>query len=349
MRATIPARTSLTLVCTAGALAWTAACADTRIAPSYPGTLVLIADDATSTLAEIEPNGGHVRERYDVAAPVAAIATARNGQYAAVISESGSVVVCDLARQGRDAAWSVAGGGRVSGLVFADRRSTLAASFADSGEVQFLGRESGRVTRRVPTGCSSVVALELALEGDSIWALCDGPASLVRFDTDKGHVSERIALDGRPLAFAAGNSAKTSWVALATGADVAAWNPTHGRVQLGAGPVALAADFSGDHVVASACTTGELVWIVDDGRVTSTRVTVGPAESGAARAWPVYVDPDGRSAFVSIPAQGHVVVVDLETHAVRGAFEVGGQPGVIAWTLMRAPSDFESDSDSGSR
>lgn len=349
MRTTNPARTILARLCCATAIAWTTACAGTSIAPSYPGTLVLVADDSNSTLAEIEPNSGHVRERYDIAAPVAAIATARNGQYAAVISENGSVVVCDLGRQGRDAAWSLAGGARVSGLVFADRRTTLAASFADSGEVLFLGRESGRVTKRISTGCSSVVALKLAHEGDSIWALCDGPASLVRIDTDEGKVSQRVALDGRALAFAVGKSAETSWIALDSAAGVAAWNQKHGRVELGAGPIALAADFSGDHVVASSCSFGELVWIVDGGSVTSARVTIGPPESGAARAWPVYVDPDGRSAFVSIPAQGRVVVVDLKSHAVRGAFEVGGRPGVIAWRLMRAPSEFESNSDSGGR
>ncbi len=343
MRRSIPAGSIPLLACALSALA--PSCADTRIAPSYPGTLVLVADDASNSLAEVEPNGGHVRYRYAVPAPVAAIATARNGQYAAVISTSGAAVVCDLGRQGRDAEWSLAGHGRPTGLVFADRRSTLAASFADSGAILLVGRESGRVEGRIATECGSVVALQLAKRGDSIWALCDGPPALVRVDPDGARVVERRALDGSPSSFVVGDDEASAWIVIGSTGGAYAWNAAAGRVELGAGPAVLGADLHAQTVVASLSTRGELVVLRADGEAANVHIPV--AEPDGSRAWPVRVDPDGRWAFVAIAAEGRVVVVDLGTHAVRGAFDIGGAPGTIAWTLMRAPSEFESDSDSG--
>jgi len=54
----------------------TGCASSSAIAPSPPGTLLLVAEDATSRLAEIEPNSGHVRHRYPVAGPVVSIVLA---------------------------------------------------------------------------------------------------------------------------------------------------------------------------------------------------------------------------------------------------------------------------------
>jgi DNA-binding beta-propeller fold protein YncE len=130
---------------------------------------------------------------------------------------------------------------------------------------------------------------------------------------------------------------------------VDAWSSAHGRVALGKGPIALAGSFEAKKVVASSCARGALALIATDGTGVATWLTVGTPDPSAARAWPVYVDPDGRNAFVSVPHEGRVVVVDLGERIVRGAFPLGNTPGTIAWTFMRAPPEFESDSDSGAR
>lgn len=303
-----------------GAATFLAACESSSIAPSYPGTLVLVADDASGELLEIEPNGGHVRERYAVSAPVVAIATASNGQYAATIDPQGACVVLDLARQGRDAEWRLAGPGAVTGLAFADRRSTLAVSRAGSGDVLLVGRESGRVEARVATGCASVVALARATDGDALLAGCDGPPSIVRIDVARRAVVERLDLDVAPTSIAAG--------AFDHGARVGAG---------AAEPESVASDFEGRVLVTTASASGDLAVRAD----AREPARVALAAPDAAR-WPVVVDLDGRSAFVSIPREGRVVVVDLRALAVRGEYRVGGRPGALAWTLSRWPPETET-------
>lgn len=284
-----------------------ASCANTSIAPSYPGTLVLVADDATNTLLEIEPNSGHVRHRYDVEGPVVAVATARNGQYAATIDAQGDVVVCDLPRQGRDAAWRVDGGGAPTSLAFADRRSTLAAGFAGSGDVLLLGRESGRVEARIATGAGPIESLRIADGGDALLATrADGS-------------SARLDVAQRRLATSDGTSTSDASIT---------------------GPRARAHAVDDRVVATTSAATGELV-VVEHGHGEPARIAIAPAEPAATRAWPVAIDPDGRLAFVSLPDAGRVVVVDLRARSVRGAYEIGGRPGAIAWTLMRAPSEFD--------
>lgn len=308
-----------------------AACESSSIAPSYPGTLLLVANDASGELLEVEPNGGNVRERYAVVAPVVAIATASNGQYAATIDPHGAVVVVDLARQLNDGAWRLQTSGTVTGLVFADRRSTLAASCAGSGDVLLVGRESGRIEARVGTGCASVVALARSTDGDALLAGCDGPPSIVRIDVARRAVVERVALATAPTSIAAG------FVDHGT-------NPflPGDKFDLEWPPYAVASDFEGQVVVASCRHDGQLV-IVRNMGLEPDRVAIA-APDLAPTPWAVAVDPDGKVAFVSIVGEGRVVVVDLHANRVRGEYAVGGRPGALAWTVMRAPPEFGVDS-----
>jgi len=302
-------------------------CGGPGIAPSYPGTLVLVADDAANTLLEIEPNSGHVRHRYAVAGPVVAIATARNGQYAATIDARGDVVVCDLARQGIDATWQAAGSGRATGLVFADRRSTLAASFAGSGDVLLIGRESGRVEARIATDCASIVALSRSTDGDTLLAGCSGPDAIVRVDPAGRRVVERFELAATPTSIAAG--------AFENGTRAQPGRPRSAAFDFEVPPLALASDLAGRVLVASARSTGEVLIALEEHRGEPLRIQIAAAEPAPAP-WPVVVDPDGHHAFVSIAGEGRVVVVDLRAGEVRGEFTVGGRPGAVAWTLRRA-------------
>ncbi len=334
--------------CIAVLVASLASCAaDPSIAPSYPGTLVLVADDAAHTLLEIEPNGGHVRHAYAVEGPVVAIAIARNGQYAATIDADGDVVVCDLARQGIDAAWHVQRTGRASGLVFADRRSTLLAAFDGTGELAVLSRESGRQLGTIVSHAQGVQALARTPDGRRVALISGSPDGDDWIDLDepvrRGRVGARAPLD-----------------ALAPGSRGEVWSHARGEttvlftagsasagtaLEVGPAPLGLAVVPEGVRAVATCAATGELVLLDGTARTVVARVNVGPAEPGAQRAWPVIVDPDSRCAFVSVPTAGRVVVVDLRTHAVRGAYEVGGRPGALAWTLMRAPPEVGLDAE----
>lgn len=310
------------------------------IAPSPPGTLLLVAEDATSTLAEIEPNGGHVRHRYPIAGPVVSIALARNGQYAATIDARGEVVVCDLARQGIDARYRIAGAGTATAITFTDRRSTLAAAFAESGEVRVFGRESGRTERVIATGSASVVALCPGFEVGELVAACDGPARLVRLDAESGSTLESIALEGTATSLARGADFASTTVALDVNGRGALWSARRTIADEFEGSIALASTRVRDTIVASESSSGSLY--LHDG-TNSRRVHVANADPTAGNSWRTSLDPNARNAFVAIPDENRVVVVDVAAGSVRGEYAGLSRPGVIAWTFQRAPPEVGID------
>ncbi len=318
-------------------------CADLRIAPSYPGTILLVAEEGASALDEIEPNGGHIRWRYETNGPAVAIAVSRNGQYAATIEPSGQVVVDDLGFQRRDGAFHVAGPGRPTGLVFADRRSTLLAAFDGAGDLRVIERNSGQVERTIATGCGSVRGLVLAPDGKSALALCDAPASLVAIDLEKLTAGQPVATEGRVTSVTAHEASLGRWTTYEGLGDVVFRATPEGkdvRVPIGPPPLFVASDVRGGHVAVSCAATGELVLLDKSGQTVAARVSVGSAT--AERAWPVLVDPIGKNAFVCVPGEDRVVVVDPESHTVRGAYALGDRPGAIAWAFQRLPPEVGS-------
>jgi len=316
-----------------------AGCAsNSAIAPSPPGTLLLVAEDATSTLAEIEPNSGHVRHRYTVAGPVVSIALARNGQYAATIDATGEVVVCDLPRQGIDARYRIEGAGTVTALAFADRRSTLVASFDDAGDVRVFGRESGRLERAISTGSSRVIALCPGFAVGEIIAACEGPARLVRLDTESGRTLESVALDGTPRSLARGSDFQTTLVALDVGGHLELWSSGRRIAAAFEGPIELAPTRVEHTIVASEPASGSL-FILD--AAGSRRVRVASPDPSVTTPWRTALDPSGRYAFVAIPSSERVVVVDVASGSVRGEYTGLSRPSAIAWTFQRAPPGFD--------
>lgn len=318
-------------------------CADMRIAPSYPGTILLVAEDGAPALDEIEPNGGNIRWRYPTMGPAVAIAVSRNGQFAATIEPSGQVVIDDLGLQRQDGAFRVAGAGQATGLVFADRRSTLLASFDGSGDVLAFTRGSGQVERRIATGSGSVHGLVLAPDGKVALALCDAPAGIVAIDLEKLIPGARVATEARVTSVTAHDASLGRWTTLDGLGDVVFHRTPDGgdvRVPIGPPPLQVASDVRGGHVVVSCPATGELVLLDAIGPSVVARVGIGAAS--AERAWRVLVDPIGKNAFVSVPGEDRVVVVDPESHTVRGAYTVGDRPGAIAWAFQRLPPESGS-------
>lgn len=331
-------RTSLASLPLAGLVLFVGCTSSGAIAPSAPGTLLLVAEDATSTLAEIEPNSGHVRHRYSVAGPVVAIAASRNGQYAATIDARGEVVVCDLARQGIDARYRVEGAGAALGIAFADRRSTLVATFAGSGEVQVFGRESGRIERLIATGSSRVRALCPGFELGEIIAACDGPARLVCIDVESGTALETIALDGTPTALARGADFEATTVALDVDGHASLWSAGRSIAGSFEGSIALAPTRHADTLVASEPDSGSLILV---GEADSRRIRVAIPDSSGHSPWRAVLDPSGRNAFVAIPHEDRVVVVDVALCSVRGEYTGLARPGAIAWTFRRTHPEVE--------
>jgi len=318
-------------------------CADLRIAPSYPGTILLVAEEGTPALDEIEPNGGNIRWRYQTMGPAVAIAVSRNGQFAATIEPSGQVVVADLALQRQDGAFRVAGPGRPTGLVFADRRSTLLASFDGSGDLLAFTRGSGKVERTIATGSGSVHGLVLAPDGKVALALCDAPAGLVTIDLENLTAGPRVATQARVTSVTAHDAGSGRWTTFEGQGDVVfRRTPDAGdvRVPIGPPPLQVAADVRGGHVVVSCPATGELVLLDAAGPSVAARVRIGTPS--ADRAWAVLVDPIGKNAFVCVPGEDRVVVVDPQSHTVRGAYALDDRPGAIAWAFQRLPPEVGS-------
>lgn len=329
------------LSCTLLGLA--SACADLRIAPSYPGTIFLVAEEGTPALAEIEPNGGNIRWRYQTMGPAVAIAVSRNGQFAATIEPTGQVVVDDHGLQRQDGAFRVVGNGQPTGLVFSDRRSTLLASFDGSGDVLAFSRGSGKVERTIATGCGSVRGLVLAPEGKVALALCEAPTGIVAIDLDKLTAGQPEATSGRVISVTAHDANRGRWLTLEGSGDVVfRRTPAESdvRVAIGPPPLFVAADVRGGHLAVSCPATGELVLLDASGQAVSARVHVGSPSTD--RAWPVLVDPIGKNAFVSVPGEDRVVVVDPASRAVRGAYTLGDRPGAIAWAFQRLPPEVGS-------
>jgi hypothetical protein len=317
-------------------------CADLRIAPSYPGTIFLVAEESPPALAEIEPNGGNLRWRYPTMGPAVAVAVSRNGQFAATIEPSGQVVVDDLGLRRQDGAFRVVGTGQPTGLVFADRRSTLLASFDGSGDLLAFGKGSGQVERTVATGCGSVRGLVLTPDCERATAICDAPASLVTIDLDSFSVRARMATAGLVTSVTSQDEGSEHWngrwMTIAGSGDLAVhMGGETQRIPIAPPPLQVAADVNGEHVVVSCASTGELVLLEGDGRTIGARLSVG--RPAGDRAWPVLVDPIGRNAFVSIPGEDRVVAVDLETRTVRGAYTTLQRPGAIAWAFQRLPPE----------
>jgi hypothetical protein len=322
----------------AALLALAPGCADTRLAPSWPGSYVLVAERGERALAEIDPNGGRVRRRFDAEGATTAVAVSRNGQYAVTLTESGRYVVRDLALERRDGAHDLARPAQPVALVFADRRSTLLVGGAGSGELAFLARGSARVERALDTGSSAVRALATAPPWTA-WAACAGPPQLVGVDLEQRELRARLPLEAVPIGLAVADAGRELWVAFEGLGELAVLDASGGgtatRVEVGPAPLAIEAADEAGLICVSVAAQGELVLLDRARREIVARVALGTPQPAAAAPWPVLADPDARHAFVALPAEDRVAVVDLATRALRGSIPTGRGPAALAWAFRR--------------
>ncbi|MCY2960929.1 MAG: hypothetical protein NTY35_12260, partial [Planctomycetota bacterium] len=101
-------------------------------------------------------------------------------------------------------------------------------------------------------------------------------------------------------------------------------------------PFALAAVPGQRRVAVSCAARGELVLLDGGTQAITARIAIARADAAATRAWPVLVDPDARHAFVAIPGENRVVVLDLATRTIRGDVATGARPGALAWAFQRS-------------
>jgi YVTN family beta-propeller protein len=71
----------------------------------------------------------------------------------------------------------------------------------------------------------------------------------------------------------------------------------------------------------------ELVVLDAGARTVIKRIPIGHGSGG------ILVQPDGRRAFVACGADNYVAVIDLQTLAVTGHLDAGGEPDGMAWAV----------------
>jgi len=315
-----------------------AACgADTRIAPAWPGSYLVVGE--SGALAVIEPNGGAVHDRFEGPTDPRDVAVSGDGRFAAVLGADGALAVVDLHERRTETRFHVAGAGPASGLVYADRRSTLVVAFEGSGELALVTRGGGSPEGTIATGGRGVIDLARAPDGRRVAALtgmADGTdwiefdAPTLRGGSDSAHTLDAIApgSDRGEMWCHAQSESAVRYTAGAGKAEIA--------LELGEPPFAIAAVPGARRAVVSSARSGELVIVDGAARAITARVAVGRADPAATRGWAVLVDPDSRQAFVAIPGEARVVVVDLATFAVRGEYATGPRPSALAWTVQRS-------------
>lgn len=330
-------RSPLRLVVVAFALV---SCADTRVAPSWPGSHVLVAEDGA--LAVIEPNSGRVRDRLEAPRDARAVAVSADGRYAAAFGADGDVVVVDLVERRTDARFRPRPSasrhvhGAPSGVDFADRRSTLLTSFAASGAIDVVSRDSGEPQGTITSDARGIGALTRAPDGRRYALLRDAPdgADWIEIDapTRRGASTSAERVDAIAPTDAAGvvwhhaSGETTVRRSSAAGAEIA--------IEVGAPPFELAAIPDSTRAAVTAAASGELVVLDAATSSVVARVFVGAPD--AARAWSLLVDPDGRHAYVAVRGEDRVAVVDLATSSVRGSIATGRAPGAMAFAFRRA-------------
>lgn len=85
----------------------------------------------------------------------------------------------------------------------------------------------------------------------------------------------------------------------------------------------------GKHVLVSMLSGPDLVVLDASARKEIKRVPIGHGAAG------IEMQPDGSRAFVACTPDDYVVVIDLQSLAVVGHIQAGGQPDGMAWAVRR--------------
>lgn len=332
------------------------ACASTdRAASAPPGSYLAVLEKADGTIALIEPNSGHVRDR---------AATGRGPHEAAAARDGRQIVVCDYGDQTPGHTLTVfdialrrvvdtidlAPHQRPHGIAFLDRRSTVLVTSETSHAVLEVDLRARRVVRTFDTGAELSHMLALTPDAKRVFTANVKSGSVSAIDLDSGELLGVIPTGEGPEAIGVSPDGSEVWVGHNGDQKIVILDAhsleKKGEIACGPLPIRLQFTPDGTQVLVSCAASGELALIDARERREIARIPMErlstpdpntPPGADATNPVPVgvLIDPRGRFAYVALNAASRVAVIDIARRAVTGHFETGAGPDGMAWAYAR--------------
>ncbi len=330
-----------------------AACATpNKIAPSNPGSYLIVLEKQDGKAAVIEPNSGCVKDRYDTDAGPHEVAVSGNGQYAVVTNygdggtQGHTLTVLDLLKRHRESTIELGPLERPHGIAFLDLRSTVLVTSESSDSVLEVSVQKMRVERRIATGAKGTHMLALSPDRKRAYTANVGSGTVSVLDLEKGVLVQQIEVGQKPEGIAVGRDGRI-WVGLNDEAKVVVIDPSTLKVTDSVAdlpfPIRVKLTYDGKLAVVSCAASGE-VELIDAqtlkvvARIPMEKLDPAPMDTpdGMTAGSPVpvgiVIHPDSNLAFVALNAANKVAVIDLNERRVRGYYATGNGPDGMAWS-----------------
>lgn len=316
------------------ALALSAACAGPgRLARVPVGSVLLVASAGDGTLASHNPQTGSRTRSWVVAEAPTALTVTRDGRRAVVAGRDVTeLVVFDLTEEVRHARIDLPG--RPRDVAMLDRRSEALVVIDDA--VLRVGLYTGSPPEVVLGGLAQPTGIAWSQELERGWVVDAGSSDLVVFDLD-GERLGRVSLPAEARRAVRRPAAEEIWIPCGAAGEVLVVDGRSlavERIAVPGSPVALGA--AGRIVVVADAAGGRVARLDAELRSVAAWIDLAPAAAGGdPTPGDIRVEPDGRYAFVTLVHAGRVAVVDLDSDAVVGGFDVAAAPIALAWTWLR--------------
>jgi YVTN family beta-propeller protein len=347
-------------------LALCTACSSTESgASARPGSYLAVLNKADATLYIVEPNSGFVKD----SAP-----TGRGPHEAAASNSGRRVVVCNYGDQTPGSTLSVfdlvdrrivdtidlSPHQRPHGIVFLDRRSTVLVTSETSRALLEVDLQKKTVVRTFDTGAETSHMVDITPDGKRAFTANIKSNSVSAIDLDSGQLLQVIPTGNGPEAIDVSPDGREVWVGHNGDNKIVILDTQSlekkGEIACGEVPIRLKFTPDGKHVLVSCANSGELAKIDvrerrEIARIPMERIVpadgTAAADPSATNPTPVglLIDPRGRFAFVALHNAKKIAIVDLETFAVTGHFDVGNQPDGMAWAYRVGGTQFDPDRD----
>jgi YVTN family beta-propeller protein len=337
------------------ALVSIAACeAPNRIAPSWPGSYLVVLEKQDAQAAVIEPNSGWVKDRFATDAGPHEVVVSRNGEFA-VTSNYGdggtrghTLTVIALLERRRESTIDLSPHERPHGIVFLDRRSTVLVTSETSSAVLEVSLRGLKVERTIPTGAQGSHMIALSLDHKRAYTTNVGSGTVSVLDIEKGELVKQIQVGSKPEGLDVASDGRI-WVGLNDEARVVVIDPNSLAVTESIAdlplPIRVKVTFDGKLAVVSCAASNEIALIDTKtlqivARIPMMKLDAGPTGAregftpGSSMPIGIVIDPQSKLAFVALNAADKVAVIDLEEHRVRGHFETGHGPDGMAFVFQ---------------
>lgn len=323
-----------------------------RIAPSNPGSYLVVLEKEDGKASVIEPNSGWVKDRYETDVGPHEVAVSGNGQYAVVANygdrgtQGHTLTVLSLLQRKRESTIELGPGERPHGITFLDLRSTVLVTSESSSSVLEVSVQKMKVTRKIPTGAKGSHMLALSLDRKRAYTANVGSGTVSVLDLVKGELVQQIEVGRQPEAIAVGRDGRI-WVGLNDEAKVVIIDPNTlavtGSVAELPFPIRVKLTYDGKLAVVSCAASGEVALIDTQtlqvvARIPMEKLDPAPTDTpdgmtpGSSVPVGIVIEPESKYAFVALNAAKKVAVIDLQERRVRGYYETGNGPDGMAWS-----------------